>query len=156
MTRLALFVCTFGYLGYFPVAPGTLGSAAGVLVYAALRYADAGPVADAVVIVILFVAGVWSGSVAERHFGRTDPGVGVIDEVTGMLITLFLVPPSPAAVIAAFAAFRALDVLKPFPARRLESLHGGLGMMADDCMAGVYANLCTRALAGLFPLALVA
>jgi phosphatidylglycerophosphatase A len=138
--RLAIFVCTFGYVGYSPVAPGTMGSLAGLAVYAVLRWLQAGIAIDAAVIVGLFFLGVWSGTHAERYFGGTDPGPGVIDEVVGMLMTLFLVPPGWAAAIVAFLVFRVLDVLKPYPANRFERLHGGLGMMADDAMAAVYSN----------------
>ena len=146
MTRLAVFVCTFGYIGYAPFAPGTVGSAAGVVLYALMRYAGIAPAADLAVIVVLFVAGIWSGTEAERFFGTTDPGPGVIDEVAGMLITLYLLPPTWPVMIAAFFVFRALDVFKPWPANRFERFHGGLGMMADDAMAAVYGNLVMRGL----------
>jgi phosphatidylglycerophosphatase A len=151
MMRLALFVCTFGGVGYSPIAPGTAGSAAGLAVYALLRYFHFGPVGDALVIVALVLAGVWSGTLAERHFGTTDPGPGVIDEVAGMLVTLYLLPPGWILSAVGFVVFRVLDVVKPYPAQRLESLHGGLGMMADDVMAAVYGNLALRALVVLFP-----
>ena len=141
LTRLAVLVCTFGYVGYFPVAPGTVGSVAGLVVFALLRWLHAPAAADAALILLLFVGGVWSGTHAERYFGTTDPGPGVIDEVVGMLITLFLLPVTWAVVIAGFSIFRILDVIKPYPARRFESFHGGLGMMADDVMSAIYANL---------------
>jgi len=146
MTRLAVFVCTFGYIGYAPFAPGTVGSAAGVVLYVLMRSAGIPPAADLAVIVVLFVAGVWSGTEAERYFGTTDPGPGVIDEVAGMLITLYLLPPTWPVMIAAFFVFRALDVFKPWPANRFERFHGGVGMMADDAMAAVYGNLIMRGL----------
>jgi phosphatidylglycerophosphatase A len=151
MTRLALFVCTFGGVGYSPVAPGTAGSAAGLVVYAALRLAGATPIAEAVVIGIITVAGIWSGSLAERHFGTTDPGPGVIDEVAGMLVTLYALPAGWIMAIGGFFLFRALDVFKPFPARRFERLHGGLGMMADDLMVAIYGNLLLRAAVAILP-----
>ena len=138
--HLAVFICTFGYVGYAPIAPGTVGSLAGLLVHAALRWSGAGPLAEALVILVLFGVGVWSGTHAERYFGGTDPGPGVIDEVVGMLITLYLVPTGWALAAAGFIVFRALDVLKPFPAGRLERLHGGMGMMADDAMSAIYSN----------------
>jgi phosphatidylglycerophosphatase A len=141
MMRLAVFVCTFGYVGYAPVAPGTVGSLAGLAVYWLLR-AAAAP---------LFGAGVWSGTHAERHFGGTDPGPGVIDEVVGMLVTLWLLPATWTIAVLGFLIFRVFDVIKPWPAGRLESLHGGLGMMADDVMAAIYANLALRLLALLVP-----
>src|SRR5262249_51265638 len=83
----ALLVATVFGVGYVPFAPGTFGSAAGLLVWWAL---PASPLVHAGVILLLFAAGSWSGSVAERHFGRTDPGQVVIDEVVGVLITLFM------------------------------------------------------------------
>jgi phosphatidylglycerophosphatase A len=145
--RLAVLVCTFGYIGYAPVAPGTIGSLAGLALYGAMRWMGAGPVADTLLIAVLFVAGVWSGTHAERYFGGTDPGPGVIDEVVGMLMTLYLIPGGWDVAIIGFFIFRILDVLKPFPADRLERLHGGLGMMADDAMAAVYGNVAVRGVA---------
>lgn len=144
-TRLAVFICTFGYVGYFPFAPGTAGSAAGLVVYGALRALGVGPEVDALVILGLLAAGAWSGTLAERYFGTTDPGPGVIDEVAGMLVTLWLIPVGAGAAVAGFFIFRVLDVIKPYPAQRLELLPGGLGMMADDVMAAAYANLLLRA-----------
>jgi phosphatidylglycerophosphatase A len=151
LIRIALLICTFGYIGYFPIAPGTIGSIAGLLVYAALHWLGASATVQALVIVALFAAGVWSGTHAERHFGSTDPGPGVVDEVVGMLITLFLQPVGWAVALAGFFIFRVLDVIKPYPAGRFERLHGGLGMMADDAMAAVYGNLLLRLLVWIAP-----
>jgi phosphatidylglycerophosphatase A len=109
------------------------------------------PAVDLALIALLFVAGSWSGSLAERHFGGTDPGPGVIDEVVGMLVTLWAIPPTWALAIIGFLLFRVLDVVKPWPARQLEELHGGLGMMADDVMAAVYGNLLLRGLVAALP-----
>jgi len=106
---------------------------------------------DALWIALLFVGGVWSGTHAERYFGSTDPGPGVIDEVVGMLITLFMLPATWGMAIAGFFVFRVLDVIKPYPARRFESFHGGMGMMADDVMSAVYANLALRSLLWIAP-----
>jgi phosphatidylglycerophosphatase A len=151
LIRLAIFICTVGYIGYFPVAPGTIGSVAGLVLYAALRWAGVPLPLDGVLIVALFVVGIWSGTHAERYFGGTDPGPGVIDEVVGMLITLYMLPVSWAVVTAGFLLFRILDVIKPFPAGRFERFHGGLGMMADDAMSAVYANLLLRLLVWIAP-----
>jgi phosphatidylglycerophosphatase A len=151
MMRLALFVCTFGGVGYSPVAPGTAGSAAGLVVYAALRLAGATPGVEALIIAIIIVAGIWSGTIAERHFGTTDPGPGVIDEVAGMLVTLYALPTGWVMAIGGFFLFRALDVFKPYPAQRFERLHGGLGMMADDVMVAIYGNLLLRAALAILP-----
>jgi len=137
----ALVVATVLGVGYAPVAPGTFGSAAGLLLWFVLPKTAA---IQVLAIVVLFAAGSWSGSIAERHFGRTDPGQVVIDEVMGMLITLFMNPVGWKGAIVAFLLFRLADIVKPFPANRLESLPGGVGVMADDGMAAVYANLVLR------------
>lgn len=150
MTRLAVFVATAAYAGYFPVAPGTVGSAAGLLVYGLVWWTGS-PLVEAGLIAVLFAIGVWAGTIAERYFGGIDPGPIVLDEVVGMLITLAFVPVSPSGALAGFFLFRLFDVIKPFPARRLESLHGGLGVMADDAMAAVYANIALRALLWMAP-----
>jgi phosphatidylglycerophosphatase A len=143
---VALAVATVGGIGYAPFAPGTFGSAAGVLVWFLLGRSA---IVHGIAIAAVFWAGVWSAGVCERHCSRTDPGHVVIDEVVGMLITLFLIPVGWAGAFAAFLLFRLADVIKPYPANRFERLHGGLGVMADDCMAGVYANLALRAILAL-------
>jgi phosphatidylglycerophosphatase A len=74
-----------------------------------------------------------------------DPGLVVVDEVAGMWVTLLFVPFTPLTAALGFLAFRLMDIVKPFPARRLEDLPGGWGIMADDLMAGVYANVLVRA-----------
>ena len=150
-TRLALLICTVGGVGYSPVAPGTAGSVAGLAFYAAIRALQISPAIEGLILVVLVFAGAWSGTVAERHFGTTDPGAGVIDEVAGMLLTLYLLPATWTVAIVGFVAFRTFDILKPFPARRLEALHGGWGMMADDLMAAIYANLALRAAIAIAP-----
>ena len=141
ITRLGLAVATVGGVGYAPVAPGTFGSAAGLLMWWLL---PASPTVQGIAIVAIFIAGSWGGNVAERHFGRTDPGQVVIDEVMGMLITLFLNPVGWIGALSGFLLFRVFDVIKPYPANRLEQLHGGIGVMADDGMAAIYANLVLR------------
>jgi phosphatidylglycerophosphatase A len=138
----ALLIATAFGIGYVPVAPGTFGSAAGLFIWWLL---PPSATVQGLAILALFLAGSWSGSIAERHFGRTDPGQVVVDEVMGMLITLFLNPVGWAGAAVAFFLFRAADVVKPYPADRLELLHGGIGVMADDGMAAVYANLALRA-----------
>ena len=137
----ALLLSTALGVGYIPFAPGTFGSAAGLLLWALL---PPSPGVQAITIVALFIGGSWSGTVAERHFGRADPGQVVIDEVMGMLITLFLNPVGWGGALWGFILFRAADIVKPYPANRLERLHGGAGVMADDAMAAVYANLALR------------
>jgi phosphatidylglycerophosphatase A len=150
VTRLAVFVATVAYCGYFPVAPGTIGSAAGLIVYLLVWWAHS-PVLEVALIFVLFGGGVWAGTTAERYFGGIDPGPIVIDEVVGMLITLAFIPVGWSAALAGFVLFRVFDVFKPYPAGRFEQLHGGLGVMADDAMAAVYANISLRALMWLLP-----
>lgn len=150
MTRLAVFVATVAYSGYFPFAPGTIGSAAGLVFYLLVWWAQS-PIVEIALILALFFAGVWAGTTAERYFGGIDPGPIVIDEVVGMLITLAFTGVGVRGALAGFVLFRIFDVIKPFPAGRMEKLHGGFGVMADDAMAAVYANLSLRVLVAFFP-----
>jgi len=143
VTRLAVFIATVGYCGYFPIAPGTVGSASGLLVYLLVWWAQS-PLFEAALIVALLAVGIWAGTTSERYFGGIDPGPIVLDEVVGMLITLAFIPVGIAGALIGFFLFRLFDVLKPFPAGRLERLHGGLGVMADDAMAAIYANIALR------------
>ena len=147
-TRLGLAIATSLGVGYVPVASGTFGSAAGLVLWAVLPSTI---VVQASAIVVLFVVGSWAGSVAERHFGRTDPGEVVVDEVMGMLLTLFLTGVGWTGAVAGFFLFRIFDIVKPFPARRLEHLPGGIGVMADDAMAAIYANVALRIALAVIP-----
>lgn len=150
MTRLAVFIATVGYCGFFPIAPGTVGSAAGLVFYLLVWWAQS-PLFEAALIVLLFAVGVWAGTTSERYFGGIDPGPIVLDEVVGMLITLAFIPVGIAGALIGFVLFRLFDVLKPFPAGRFEKLHGGLGVMADDAMAAIYANLVLRLVLSVRP-----
>jgi phosphatidylglycerophosphatase A len=148
--RLGLLIATCGYIGFVPLAPGTVGSAAGVALFYLVQ--STGLLwAQTALIVALFAAGVWASSAAETALGRTDPGPVVIDEVVGMLITLAWIPVTPLGALAGFLIFRVLDVVKPWPARQFEAMHGGLGIMADDAMAAVYGQLLLRGLVFLAP-----
>jgi phosphatidylglycerophosphatase A len=139
----ALLVASVGGLGYIAVAPGTFGSAAGLALWAVI---PSSTLTQLMTMAGLFVIGSWSSGAAEKHFGRTDPSQVVIDEVLGMLITLFMNPVAWPGASAGFVLFRLFDVVKPFPANRLERLPGGVGVMADDAMAAIYANLTLRIL----------
>ena len=150
MTRLAVFLATAAYCGYFPIAPGTAGSAAGLVVYLLVWWAGS-PLVEVALIALTFAAGTWAATHAERFFGGIDPGPVVIDEVLGMLVTLAFLDVNPIGALVGFFLFRVLDVIKPFPAGRLEHLHGGAGIMLDDAMAGVYGNLLMRGLIALMP-----
>ena len=143
MDRIALALATALGAGYAPFAPGTFGSAAGLVLW---WLTPASTTAQFLTIVVVFALGSWSGSVAERHFRTTDPSHVVLDEVLGMLITLFMNPVGWIGALLGFVLFRVADIIKPFPANKLEALHGGVGIMADDAMAAVYANLALRLL----------
>jgi phosphatidylglycerophosphatase A len=93
------------------------------------------------------VLGLWAAGRAEALFGEKDPGRVVIDEIAGQMVALLFIRPTALVLLAAFFLFRVMDVLKPWPARRLEDLPGGSGIMADDLMAGLYANLILHGLA---------
>jgi len=144
MTRVAVWFATVGGLGYAPLAPGTFGSAAGVAIYWLTR--DWSMPAQLSIILVVTVAGTWASTRAEAHFGKEDPGPVVIDEVAGQLVTLAFTGAGPTATIAGFFIFRVLDIIKPYPANRFERLHGGVGIMADDLMAGVYGCLLVHLL----------
>ena len=150
MRRLAVFLATCGYIGYAPMAPGTFGSAAGLAIFVLVR-SSGSMVVELATIGVLFAIGVWSGTEAEHHFGGVDPGPIVLDEVVGMLITLALLPVNVTGAIVGFLIFRALDVVKPWPAGRFERLPGGLGVMSDDGMAALYGNGLMRILMALAP-----
>jgi phosphatidylglycerophosphatase A len=165
---LALAIATCG-VGYLPLAPGTWGSlvAVGFYLYAARLMGRSIATAaiveppiffcgQLIVIVVITVLGIWAASVTERVLLTKDPGKVVVDEVAGQLIALAPLPlmmslwPQrirndvygfPVMVLTAFLLFRFFDIVKPYPARKLESLHGGLGIMADDLIAGVYAAI---------------
>ena len=150
MHRFGLLLATCGYIGYVPIAPGTFGSAVGLAVFFAVRQTGSVGI-ELAAIVLLFAVGIWSGTVAEHHFGGIDPGPVVLDEVVGMLITLALLPVNLTGAIIGFIVFRILDVIKPWPSARFETLPGGLGVMADDGMAAIYGNLIMRGLLAVAP-----
>ena len=130
--------------GFFPVAQGTVGTLAGIPLVIASAYLN--PLADGVLIFLFIILAVWSSQVTCTLLERDDPAEVVIDEVAGILMTFFLLPFSWLHLCFGFVLFRLFDILKPYPVRRLEKLKGGLGIVADDLMAGVYANLCLRIL----------
>jgi phosphatidylglycerophosphatase A len=150
MMRLALVLSTFGYLGFSPVAPGTVGSVAGLGLYALIRWSGVLAI-EPLVLGALLLAGIWSATMAGRHFGTPDPSQVVIDEVVGMLLTLALLEVGWSGALTGFLLFRLFDVTKPYPAARLERWPGGLGVMADDVMAGIYAQIALRIALRLFP-----
>jgi phosphatidylglycerophosphatase A len=142
-SRLAVAFASFGYVGFAPVAPGTVGAAAAIPFFVLLRLADS-PWLEIAVCALIVVVGAWSARLTEAALGVEDPGPVVIDEVVGMLVSLLFLPATWPVIAVAFLAFRVFDIVKPWPAGRLEHVPGGWGVMADDVMAGAYANLAVQ------------
>ena len=141
--RLALWLATGGYTGYARFAPGTAGSLVGLLLYLPIVAKPA--LVQIALVGTLFGVGVWASERAEKIFRITDPHPVVIDEIVGMWISLLFLPHTPGYLLAAFFLFRVFDVLKPFPAKQAEHLTGGWGIMADDVIAALYANVVLQA-----------
>jgi phosphatidylglycerophosphatase A len=135
-TRLAVAIATVGGLGRSPLAPGTVASAVTAVV---LWLVNTSPLGLAVALVAVTALGIWAADASERTLGGKDPGSIVIDEVAGMILAVLAAPPTPLVLVVAFVLFRLFDVLKPFPANIAQSLRGGVGVMVDDLVAGLYA-----------------
>jgi len=150
MRRAAVFLATGAYTGFVPFAPGTAGSALALLLDRGLR-ATGSEIVYGLVVLVLGMGGVIASGVAEKHFSRKDPSAVVVDEVVGMLVSLYLIPVSWVGLAAGFLLFRLFDIVKPFPCRRAEGLAGGLGIMADDVIAGVYVNVVLRLASLVWP-----
>ena len=146
---VALAIATLLGAGRSPVAPGTAGTLAALpFAWAAGAWLPAW--GFAAVTVALAALAVWSAGEAARRLGAHDPGVVVIDEAAGLFVTLAFVDPGTFTLLAGFLLFRAMDVLKPPPARWCERLPGGWGIVTDDLVAGLYANLGVRAAGSLY------
>jgi len=136
------FIATIGPLGYSPVAPGTVGSVLSCLIYILFR---PDVLLLSIIIPIGFIAGVLVSDRTERLLNEKDSSHIVVDELVGYLVSVFLIPFSIPNAVLAFLLFRAFDIVKPTPIRQLERrIPGGLGIMIDDILAGVYANLVLR------------
>jgi phosphatidylglycerophosphatase A len=157
---VSLVIATAFGLGYLPKAPGTWGSLAGIALYALVQYyfpynnlPGTRPDMEGRAIwlawtalpatLVLALAGVWVASRAAAYSAKKDPQFVVIDEVSGQHLTYFLSLTllNWKYLLLGFILFRVFDIWKPFPARQAESLPGGLGIMADDWIAGIYAAL---------------
>jgi phosphatidylglycerophosphatase A len=134
--------------GYAPVASGTVGSFVTVV---AIWLLPLTPLRIAVALVVVILVGIWAGSRVERVLGKKDPGVIVIDEVAGMLLSVILLPRTIPVLITAFLLFRLFDIWKPFPARESQALTGGVGVMVDDLIAGFYTLILIMGALTLFP-----
>ncbi len=137
------FLFTGLYTGYFPKGSGTIGALLALFLYVILHKlcGPYGTVANIVLVGVITYPAIKLGDDAEIYFAQKDPQEVVLDEMLGFWITMLFHPFSLVAVILGFLFFRLFDIIKPFPIRRLEHLRGGLGIMIDDIIAGVYANL---------------
>jgi len=134
-----LFISQGAYSGRSPIAPGTAGTVVGLLIFLVMK--DLAPVHYLAICVLVFLAGTWTAGRTEVMLGCTDCSSIVIDEIAGYLVAMFMVPTGWNFMVAGFFVFRAFDIVKPWPLRRLEKLHGGLGVMLDDIGAGIYSNV---------------
>jgi phosphatidylglycerophosphatase A len=135
-------------VGYVPKAQGTFGSLWAPLI--CLLVPESHLILVWLFLPALFLVGVWASTRAELYWGH-DPGRVVVDEVLGALVAVAFVPVSAVAVAAGFFLFRAFDIFKPPPIRYFEKLPRGWGVMADDLVAGIFANLVLRLLIVAFP-----
>ena len=143
MDKLIVALATGLYSGKIPFAPGTWGSVFALIPWYFCRGLSLANYL--IVLAVIFVVGFLTSGSAEKIIDRPDPGCIVIDEILGMFITLTLAPNHPAAWLLGFVLFRIFDVLKPFPVSWFDThLHGGIGIMMDDVMAGIYALICLQ------------
>lgn len=140
-------VASAGFAGYCPFAPGTAGSLVGLVIW--WLGAEQNIWLQLSFIVTLFFLGVWAATLAEKDWGH-DAGKIVIDEVLGMWVTLWLVPKGLMLYAIGFLLFRAFDIIKPLGARQSQKLPGGWGVMVDDLLAGVYANIVLQVVSRVF------
>ncbi len=146
MNFLARIISTGLGVGYFPLAPGTMGSLAILIVYWICP--EISSLQLSMIILGLSVIGIYSVTITENEMKSklgqdrgNDPGIIVIDEVIGMLVALFFIPKTTFFLITAFILFRIFDIVKPYPVLKMEKLHGGWGIVLDDVVAGIYANI---------------
>jgi len=149
LDQVALLMATGLGSGYSKVAPGTAGSLVGLLLFLPLA-GRPWPLQLGATLVVT-VLGVFAAQRVATLVARKDPGLVVVDEVAGQWITFVSLPFTPAIAVAGFLLFRAMDIVKPWPARALERLPGGLGIMADDVAAGIYAQLLLRVGLAIWP-----
>ena len=137
--KTIIFLATGGLIGFSPVAPGTVGSLAALPLCLLVSCMDVGYASLAVLSLILF--SIWIAHAAEKIESQKDPKQVVIDEICGMTIALFALPFTPYFIIVGFALFRVFDILKPFPISWVDKkIPGGLGIILDDVIAGIFAN----------------
>ena len=123
------------YTGYVPIASGTFGTLAALIIYLIPGFEN--PYVIVPAIIVFFIYGIYVGNKFEKVYGK-DPSECTIDEVVGTWISYLLLPKAVGIIIITFFLWRALDIFKPYPARKLENLNGGLGIMIDDVVSGFY------------------
>ena len=142
-------MATAGGAGYFPIVSGTVGSAVALVGLWLIPFT---PLALVLSCVAVTLGGFWASGRVERAVGRKDPGIIVIDEVAGMMVSVLFLPRTWPVLLTAFVLFRIFDIWKPFPARQSQSITGGVGVMIDDLIAGAYALIlvvAARAVVGV-------
>ena len=135
------------FTGYFPVASGTVGSLAAIVIYLIPGFEKLFVIIPATLVIVFY--GIYIGTKFEAEYGK-DPAQCTIDEVVGTWISLIALPKTFGIIIAAFFLWRILDIIKPPPARNLEKLKGGLGIMIDDVIAGIYTLIIMHLIVYLF------
>jgi len=140
-----MFIATGFYSGYLPKAPGTWGSLVGLLLFFLLHTLTLQ--IYLAVVAGIFVLGTFAAGEAEKIMDRKDPGLVVIDEIVGILITMIAIPATPLTMALGFILFRIFDIWKPFPIRLIDQrFHGGLGIMLDDIVAGIFSLVILQVL----------
>jgi phosphatidylglycerophosphatase A len=142
-TQLSRMIASIFYIGCIPGAPGTYGAIATAIVYWALTRQSHhfSPELHISALCLISIIGVLTAAELARATKVEDPSYVIIDEVAGQLTAYLFLPPSILTIIVGLVAFRVFDIWKPFPIRKLEALENGVGVMADDLLAGVYANI---------------
>ena len=147
--KTALLLSSWFGAGLMPLAPGSFGTLAAVPPVIILNYF--GAFYAGISLILLIPLAVWTSNISQKLLGRDDPPEVVIDEVAGFFVTVFLLPFSWLSFTLGFLLFRAFDILKPFPIGMIDKrVKGGVGIVLDDIVAGVYANICVRAVQALF------
>ncbi len=138
MKKILKYIATLGFTGYIPVAPGTFGSLCAFAVFMLTKPSIS---VHALILLLVIPVGILSSHVTERTLNERDSRHIVIDEFCGYFLSVLFIPFSIGYALAAFFLFRVFDILKPFPIREIEKIKGGIGIMADDILAAVYANV---------------
>ncbi len=141
-SRVIMFLATGTYTGYFPLAPGTVGTLWGIVAAYGLSML---PLYAAIAVLLSAIAlAIPISTQASRVLGKEDPGSVVCDEIVGFMVAAFMVPFTAINIILVFILFRIFDILKPPPVRLLERLPAGTGIVTDDVAAGIYANIAAQ------------